>query len=162
MSASRQSAERPVLVAVDFSADSAEALTWAARQAELEDAPLLILHVVHDPAASPGFYRKPSDDWLRPMVDVAEEMMEEFLKRAKAGHPDLTTLEAASVSLVSGLPSGRIVEIAGAKDARLVVVGSRGLTGLKSILLGSVAERVVQTCPVPVVVVKAAEMDTPE
>ena len=53
-----------------------------------------------------------------------------------------------------GLPPGRIVEVARELGADLVVVGSRGRTGLPHILLGSVAERVVQTAPVPVTVVK--------
>jgi nucleotide-binding universal stress UspA family protein len=149
----------PVLVAVDFSEDAGLALAWAARQAQLENAPLIILHVVHDPAASPGFYNKPDENWLRPMVDVARDMMDDFLARAKAEHPDLSALSAASVKLVPGLPAGRIVEVAGETGARLVVIGSRGRTGLQSILLGSVAERVAQTCPVPVVVVK---MPAPE
>ena len=149
------SANKPVLVAVDFSEDSRLALIWAARQAQLEQAPLVILHVVHDPAASPGFYHKPDEDWLRPMTDVAAEMMDEFVDRAKAERPDLPALESASVRLVSGLPPGRIVEFAAAEDASIVVMGSRGHTGLAHVLLGSVAERVVQLSPAPVVVVKA-------
>ncbi|MGI9416015.1 MAG: universal stress protein [Hyphomicrobiales bacterium] len=157
MSALPATAGGPILVAVDFSADSELALVWAARQAELEGAPLIVLHVVHDPAASPGFYRKPDENWLRPMVDVAEDMMAEFLKSAKAEHPDLPALASARADLVSGLPAGRIVETAQDESARLVVVGSRGRTGLETILLGSVAERVAQTCPVPVVIVKAPD-----
>lgn len=145
----------PILVAVDFSEDSAQALVWAAHQAELEGAPLAILHVVHDPAASPGFYRKPDEVWLRPLTDVAKEMMDDFLASARAEHPELAALLSADVRLVSGLPGGRICEVASAAGARLVVVGSRGRTGLQSILLGSVAQRVAQICAVPVVIVKS-------
>jgi len=143
-----------ILVAVDFSEDSRRALFWAARQAWLEGVTLTILHVVHDPAASPGFYRKPDENWLRPMIDVAENMMNEFLAQAKADQPDLPALASASHRLVSGLPAGRIAEVAEETGAHLVVVGSRGRTGLESILLGSVAERVAQICSVPVVIVK--------
>jgi len=155
MTTTRASADGPILAAVDFSEDSELALVWAARQAQLEGAPLVILHVIHDPAASPGFYRKPDEDWLRPMIDVAEEMMEEFLAQVKAEHPDQSALSSARVRLVSGLPAGRIVEVAKETGAHLVVVGSRGRTGLQTILLGSVAERVAQISPVPVVIVKA-------
>lgn len=145
----------PVLVAVDFSDDSRQALMWAGRQAELEGAPLVVLHVVHDPAASPGFYHKPDTNWLRPMIIAADEMMETFVAEVKSDHSDLPAVAAAQTMLVSGLPGGRIAEVAKETGARLVVVGSRGRTGLKSILLGSVAERVVQISPVPVVVVKS-------
>ncbi len=147
----------PILVAVDFSEDSVHALIWAARQAELEGAPLIILHVVHDPAASPGFYRKPDEVWLRPLADVAREMMDDFLTSARTENPTLQALRSADVRFVSGLPGGRICEVASDAGARLVVVGSRGRTGLQSILLGSVAQRVAQICAAPVVIVKSPE-----
>jgi len=140
-----------ILCAVDFSGDSAAALGWACRQAALTDARLVLLHVVHDPASSPGFYRRVGSEWLEPMVAVAEDMMAEFLAAFRAGAEHLPALETR---LVRGLPPGRIVEVARELGADLVVVGSRGRTGLPHILLGSVAERVVQTAPVPVTVVK--------
>lgn len=155
-------AQRPVLVAVDFADDSRAALEWAARQAELEHAVLVVLHVVHDPASSPGFYVRPDERRIRPMVDIAEDMMREFMEEEVSAHADLPALAEARTKLVTGLPAGRIVDVAGETNARLVVVGSRGHTGLDSILLGSVAERVVQTCPVPVVVVKAPAPEMPE
>ena len=160
MTATRPSDEGPIIAAVDFSADSERALLWAARQARLEGAPLLVLHVVHDPAASPGFYHKPEEDWLRPMVDAAEQMMKEFLAKARADHPEPEALASAKTRLVSGLPAGRISEVAEEVSARMVVLGSRGRTGLEAVLLGSVAERVAQISPAPVVVVKAPQGNT--
>ena len=145
----------PILVAVDFSEDSVEALNWAAHQADLQGAALVILHVIHDPAASPGFYHKPDQNWLRPLADVAQDMMDEFVAKPRREHPQLACLASAEARLVSGLPGGRIAEIASEIGARMVVVGSRGRTGLQSILLGSVAQRVAQTCAVPVVIVKS-------
>lgn len=155
-SADSTSSEKPgpVLVAVDFSEDSRAALSWAGEYARLTGAELLVLHVAHDPAASPGFYRKMTDDWLRPMVEVAEEMMAEFLAAMRLARPDLEPLQTAATRLVSGLPAGRIVEVAAQVGAPLIVIGSRGRTGVPHILLGSVAERVAQTAAVPVVVVK--------
>jgi len=144
----------PLLVAVDFSDDSRAAVAWAGAEADRLGKALTILHVVHDPASSPGFYRQIGEDWLRPMADVAGEMMDEFLAEMQAAHPGLHALAAAEARQVTGLPAGRIVEVAKAVDAPLVVVGSRGRTGLPHILLGSVAERVVQLAPMPVVVVK--------
>jgi len=142
-----------ILVAIDFSGDSHEALLWACREAEMTGLPVTILHIIHDPASSPGFYRDPEGDWIRPMADVADEMMEDFLASFRAAHPS-AALNNADVRLETGLPAGRIVEVAEAINAHLIVVGSRGRTGLPHILLGSVAERVVQLAPVPVVVVK--------
>lgn len=145
----------PILCAVDFSPDSRAALSWACDQAERVGAPLIVLHVVHDPAASPGFYREVEEDWIRPMAEVAEEMMAEFMTAARDARPDCAALATAETRLVPGLPPGRIVEVAAAEAASMIVIGSRGRTGLAHILLGSVAERVAQTAPMPVVVVKA-------
>jgi universal stress protein A len=146
--------KRPVLVAVDFSEDARAAVAWAANEAPRLGARLVILHVVHDPTASPGFYRRVGEDWLRPMVDVASEMMSEFIGEMREANPHLTALAGADVLQVNGLPAGRIVEVANQINARMIVVGSRGRSGLPHILLGSVAERVVQLASMPVVVVK--------
>jgi nucleotide-binding universal stress UspA family protein len=51
-------------------------------------------------------------------------------------------------------PVEAIERLAGEIDADLVVMGSRGLTGLKHVLLGSVAERTIRTAPCPVLTVK--------
>ena len=88
------------------------------------------------------------------MAEVARDMMDDFLKAVRADHPELGALANAEVKLVIGPPAGRIVEVATQIDTPLIVIGSRGLTGLPHILIGSVAERVVQLAPVPVVVVK--------
>ena len=65
--------EAPILVAVDFSRDSARAVSWAAHQAELEDAPLTLLHVIHDHPDSPGFYTEPGSGASRPIEERAKE-----------------------------------------------------------------------------------------
>lgn len=144
----------PILCAVDFSADSEAALLWACHQAALTGSALVLLHVVHDPAASPGFYRRPGGDWPRPLTEVAEEMLKEFLDKVRSAHPAQAALQSLETRIVPGLPPGRIVEVANEIDAALIVVGSRGRTGMPHVLLGSVAERVVQTAPMPVTVVK--------
>jgi len=152
---SESTSNAPILCAVDFSLDSRAALLWACNQAELTDVPLIILHVVHDPAASPGFYRQLPKDQLRPMEEIAQEMMDEFLTEVRAENPTLNRLASASVQMVSGLPPGRIIEVAENLGVSLIVVGSLGRTGLPHVMLGSVAERVVQMAHVPVTVIKS-------
>lgn len=155
MSRELPSGEEPVLAAIDFSKESKLALLWAARQAKLENAALVVLHVVHDPAESPGSYAEPDQNVPSPMFTVAEKKLEEFLSQAKADHPELSPLSSAHTRLVSGLPSGRIVEIAEEINARIVVIGNIGRSTFETILLGSVAERVVRYCKAPVAVIKA-------
>ena len=149
----------PVLVTVDFAPDSEAAVAWAATQATCIKAPLLILQVVHDPAYAPGFYRQEGEDWSRPMEDIAVQMMEEFMTKMISAHSDLNLLAEAKIMLISGLPPSRILEVAEMERAQLIVVGSRGRTGLPHVLLGSVAERVAQTAPIPVVIIKSYEKE---
>jgi nucleotide-binding universal stress UspA family protein len=56
--------------------------------------------------------------------------------------------------LADGTPFDRIVRIARAEKAGLIVMGTHGRTGLGRFFLGSVAERVVATSPVPVLTVR--------
>jgi len=146
---------QPILVAIDFSDDSKAALVWAGKYADASGSRLILLHVVHDPVSNPGFYRDGKQDSWQPMQTVAESMMADFMHQMKIEHPDLDSLESAELRFVPGLPPSRIVEVAGLLNAGLVVVGSRGITGLPHMLLGSVAERVVVLAACPVVVVKA-------
>jgi len=144
-----------ILVAVDFSEDSRAALIWACKFAECNHAELITLHVVHDLASNPGFYRRGKEDSMLPMQAVAEEMMDDFLADIGAENPEFTELNQVVSRFISGLPPTRIVEAADLLKAELIVVGSRGITGLPHKLLGSTAERVVELSPGPVVVVKA-------
>jgi nucleotide-binding universal stress UspA family protein len=58
------------------------------------------------------------------------------------------------MKLVEGRPSDRIIETAKTEDFDLVVMGSRGLGGIKEFLLGSVSDRVADEVPCPVLIVK--------
>ncbi len=147
-----------LLVAVDFTAYSEEALLFAADLAERIEAKLIVLHVIHDPAEAPGFYapKGKKKKYLFTMEDAANEMMDEFLKKMRKAHPNLTPIKKASPLLVVGTPVTRILEIAKKKKAKMIFVGSHGRTGLSHLLVGSKAERVVQLSPIPVVVVKTS------
>ncbi len=146
---------RPILVAVDFSPHAEAALEWAADAARSLEAPLLVLHVVHDPGSTPGYYRTKKKG-LRRMEEAAGEMLEEFLERVRGAHPDLEVLRDAESKLVIGLPISRILEVAEKVDAQLLVVGSQGRTGLPHLLLGSKAQRLAQLSPIPITIVKTA------
>lgn len=149
---------RPILVPVDFSPHSLAALKWAAEASRRFEAPLILLHVVHDPGAAPGYYSQGTQD-LRRMEDVATDILDSFLADARGAHPEIGRLENLKSMLVVGLPANRILEVAEKVDAGLIVMGSQGRTGLSRFLLGSKAERVVQLSPIPVTIVKAEPTD---
>jgi nucleotide-binding universal stress UspA family protein len=151
------SKSRPTLVAVDFSADSRAALAWACAFSACTGGKLVVLHVVHDPANQPGYYRNKREKPLQTMEQSAEAMLDDFLAAAQRDQPALTCVGKAEKMLLVGLPSGRIVEAAGILNAKLIVIGSRGMTGLPHLLQGSVSERVVELADRPVVVVKSGD-----
>ncbi len=143
-----------ILVPVDFSAHSEEALLFAAGLATRLDAPLLILHVIHDPGESPGYYPQKDPQHPHRIADVAAEMMAEFINRIAREHPKLKNIPHAQTMLVTGLPVTRILEVAEQCNPQMVIMGSQGRTGLAHLLLGSKAEQVVRLCPSPVTIVK--------
>ena len=148
-----------LLVAVDFSPYSEQALCFAGQLAGKLKAQLLVLHVIHDPAEAPGFYAQKGKKkkFLKSMEEAAEEMMEEFLLKMRQAHPDLVPIKKAKALLVVGTPVTRIVEVAEKKQVGMIIIGSHGRTGLAHLLVGSKVQRVVQLSPVPVTVVKNSQ-----
>jgi nucleotide-binding universal stress UspA family protein len=140
-----------VLLAIDGSATSISAcqlvgsLTWP------EGTIIEVVAAAHEPPADAvGMVGMPlteptsgtdADPFLETALDDAAEMLR---------RPGLIVCR----SLLAGRPASVIVDRAGASRAELVVVGSRGLGPLKSMLLGSVSAEVVDHAPCPVLVVR--------
>jgi len=147
--------KRYVLVPVDFSSQSEAAVLLGCRLAKCMGAAPLILHVVHDPGDMPGYYAVTlKKKHLARIEDGATDMLQDFLSRLAKSNKELEGVEKVESVLVKGLPTSRILEVAEKRNVSMIVMGSTGRTGLKHLLLGSVAERVVQLSPVPVTVAK--------
>jgi nucleotide-binding universal stress UspA family protein len=159
MAKKKKENKETLLVATDFTPFSEEALIFAGNLADKLEAQLLILHVIHDPAEAPGFYvqKMKKKKFLHSMEEAANEMMEEFLKKAKKDHPGQSSFKDAMPLLVVGTPVSRIIEIAEKKQVSMIVVGSHGRTGLSKILIGSKAEQLVRLSPIPVIVIKSSK-----
>ena len=149
--------DHPVLVPVDFSVHSEAALMTAVELAACLGHSLLVLHVVHDPGDMPGYYSRAlrKKKQLRRIEDGAAEMLEDFLRRVVKDHPERGKLTKLDSLLVKGLPTTRILEVAEKRGASMIVIGSKGLAGIRHLVMGSVAERVVHFARIPVTVVKA-------
>lgn len=136
---------RCLLVPVDFSKPSLDALHYALALAQHYDAQLILLHVVAPLHA----------DMLMDTTEV---------QRAAhaAAHEQLTALADATKKawprtgreLRAGHPVSTITALAKRANADLVVMGSHGYKGLKHAVMGSVAEQVVRQAPCPVLVVR--------
>ena len=146
---------KPILVPVDFSSNSEAALVNAAELAEKLGSDLVILHIVHDLNEAPGYYAvKGRGKQMRRMEDVAAEMLDEFFHKMQKEYSDLVALKQATTMLIVGLPVNRILESAEKINARMIVMGSQGRTGLARAMLGSKAEQVVRLAELPVMIVK--------
>jgi nucleotide-binding universal stress UspA family protein len=162
---SRAAAEKSdgkiILVPVDFSDHSAAALEKSAEFAELMQATLIILHVVHDPGEMPGYYSKLIKKKRATRIqDIAAEAFDLFVDGLVAETPGLTALQGAHRLMVKGLPVSRILEVAKHIDPMMVVMGSQGRTGLKHLVIGSKAAQIMQLCPVPVTIVKRPKKES--
>jgi nucleotide-binding universal stress UspA family protein len=144
----------PILVAADFSENSKTAVVWAIDIAIALQASLVLIHIVHDRAEGPGYYRHDKEDAMRPMEDIAEKMMQKFLESLSEKSPMYESFKNLETRIVTGLPVTRILETAENIDARMIVMGSQGLTGLAHLLIGSKAEQVVRLAKIPVTIVK--------
>ncbi len=147
---------RTILVPVDFSENAAKALETAAGLAERFNARIALLHAHHIdvPMAShlvPGGPVLPVG-FQEQVHQRATEAVEALAKQASQWGVEVTG------KAVVGPASQAIVEEAKQLPADLIVMGTRGNTGLKHVLLGSIAERVVRTAPCPVMTVKTADV----
>ena len=146
------SAYKRILVAVDGSAASHKGLREALRLAGREGARLFVLNVVNDFPAMAGLEGPAAVD----LVPLLREGGKRVLARAaaiakKAGaRPTLLMRE-----IVGGLAADAIVREARKQRADLIVLGTHGRRGLRRLVLGSDAEQVVRTSPVPVLLVRA-------
>lgn len=149
---------RWILAAVDFSDDSASALRYAANLARRLGDGLMILHVIHDQAGSPGYYsdkRLKNKKRLKRLEEIAGEMMDEFVRKQSEEYPEIKpVLKKAERILVSGLTVTKILQVVEKTKPEMLVLGNRGRTSLKHILLGSKAEQLARLCQIPVTLVK--------
>lgn len=141
-----------VLVPIDGSTSAWNALTHAIERESPER--LTVLHVV-DPTENiyagveEGYF---DTDAFDRAFDRGGELCEEAHRRAeKADHAATIEVETA---VEPGKPARTIVSYAEGNDIDMIVMGSRGRSGLSRVLLGSVAETVVRRASVPVTVVR--------
>jgi nucleotide-binding universal stress UspA family protein len=147
-----------ILVAIDFSEPSREAFRVAMTMAADGGSALVLVHVLRPP---PGGYAVGLE-----LGPVGEDILQGLLRDATRGLDELRReAEAAGVSLVStsvrtGSPWHEITELLRQDPAfDLAVLGTHGRTGIKHVLIGSVAEKVVRHAPCPVLVVRRREVD---
>jgi nucleotide-binding universal stress UspA family protein len=144
-----------IVVGVDGSEPSHEALRWAAAEAALRGARIVAAHawtfVPPTPIGEPGMIPMPATDYVGQLDAERNAALAELDAALAEVFPDGVPDDLESKLLEGDAEDALVREAA---DAELLVVGSRGRSGLKSVLLGSVSRHVVSHAPCPVVVVK--------
>lgn len=139
-----------ILVPVDFSAHSAAAFEVAVEIARAFDSKIHLLHCyqIQPGGISPYGIAIPSSYFSEIQAAASQQLADWQAEHAPAGIPvDATT--------ISDAPAEAIVATAKQIGADLIVMGTRGLSGFKHVMLGSVAERTVRLAPCPVMTVHA-------
>lgn len=139
-----------VLVGVDGSPASRVAVDWAARDAELRDVPLTVVHVM--PAAVMGAWADVpmSAEFWELRDRRAEELVTEALGWVTDAISQTPRIDVRH-QVVSAAVVPAMVEMS--READMVVVGCRGLGGVQGLLLGSVSSAMVHHAHCPVAIV---------
>lgn len=146
-----------ILVPVDFSAHSAEAMRVSADLSRRYEASILLVHV-YDPlvyALPDGFtfVTPPAVDQL--LEAFSEQLAQSKLQAIEAGATRVET------RVLQGSIAGAILDCATREAIDLIVMGTHGRTGMQHVLIGSTAERIVRLAACPVLTVKKPKVKEP-
>jgi len=145
MAASQQPGDRRIVVGVDGSPSSREALRWSARQTALTGSVVDAVIAWHDPASYAGYAWLIADTCDR---DLAAKTLSDVVASAiRAG-----SAVAVRQRVIEGHAARVLLDAAHGAD--LLVVGSRGHGGFPGALLGSVSQHCAQHSPCPVVIIR--------
>ena len=138
-----------ILVPVDFSQSSLEALEYAIEFAERAAARLIVFHSVHLGYAfsADGYAMCDLSVLIDDVRKGAEQEMQKFVRLAKFRGVKFETVVKIAP------PASEICAFAEGRDVDLIITATHGRTGLKHLLMGSVAEQVVRHARQPVLVV---------
>ncbi len=145
---------RTILAPSDFSQHASQAVRYACALAERFGASIHLLHVI------PDFVPAAPDPMLTPVLPPEYYTESEAQARetlTKLIEPAWGKPAAVTTSVRWGTPVEEIVEEARAKAADLIVIATHGRTGLRHVLMGSVAERIVREAPCPVLTIRDRE-----
>ncbi|MFH1117818.1 MAG: universal stress protein [Pseudomonadota bacterium] len=144
---------KKILCCTDFSENSQPALQTAVEYANVFGASLVIAHVVDSWAGFPVYAEGMPVDVrtvVQDLENTARDQLETVEKEVRDKIDTVKTLARV------GIPAEEIIRAAAEESADLIVMGTHGWTGLRHILLGSVAERVLRGAGCPVLVVRSS------
>ena len=137
---------KTILVAVDGSDYSDKAVRYGCAIGPPLGAEVILLHVVPRLVSATPYHDTISDQPFLALQKVGEDILAKAKK--VAGNCSVTDL------IDHGDPSARIIEIADERKADLIIMGSRGLSGIKRLFVGSISDKVTNNARCPVMIVR--------
>lgn len=149
---------KKVLVPVDFSEDSINALTYAVEFTQPFRSEIVVLYVLE-----PIYYASPADMYatspnLTLLIDEQRQAGREQLARIESGL--LKRRRKVRALMRTGAPATAIIDTAKKEKADLIVMGTHGRTGFAHMMIGSIAEKVVRTASCPVLTLRPGSVKT--
>jgi nucleotide-binding universal stress UspA family protein len=141
---------KSILVPVDGSESAGRAAAFAATLGRALSSPLTLLYVYDAPAAAVLGLASLGESAVKAALEQVAETSFEYALGAMGDVSGLT-LEKISTT---GHPFEEIVSHAKSRGCDLIVMGSRGLSPLQEMWLGSVSDRVLRFAPCPVTIVR--------
>jgi nucleotide-binding universal stress UspA family protein len=144
-------AYKNILVPIDFSDYSKNAISYAKEIAKAYDSQLQLLHIIEE-TKHPAFSLsgKSSIFDLVPNIEAdSRKRIEEMFIEAPGPKAEST------IYTKGGHAANDIINFASRNSSDLIVIATHGLTGIEHLLLGSVTEKVVRMAPCPVVTIKS-------
>lgn len=141
---------KKILLPTDFSENSEHALQYAREFTELFDAELHILHVSHQMALEHGMSFLPPGDLMLDMRPAAKRKLREI------ANDDWAAERTIVREMREGRPFVEIIRYADEVEIDLIIMGTHGWGPISHLLVGSVAERVVQKAHCPVMTIRPA------
>jgi nucleotide-binding universal stress UspA family protein len=145
---------RKILAAVDGSDPSFNASTYAIDLAKINDAELIVLQVIYPMYTQYEIALSPRPARLEEVTTKEMEEGKQHVDKVKQKAKEKKVSVKTDVIIGTTSVVKQIVEYAENKKVDMIVIGSRGMTGFKKLLLGSVASGVVTYSHCPVLVVK--------
>jgi nucleotide-binding universal stress UspA family protein len=140
-----------ILVPIDFSQYSRDALEYALEIAKKVGASITVIHVI-ERVIYPAFY----PEGYYPILDFEPTLHKQVLENIDTFFKQIPGLTAEKV-VSAGRPSDEIKNYAENNNMDLIIMATRGLSGLQHLIVGSTAERVVRSSSIPVLTVRHRE-----
>ena len=140
-----------ILVPIDGSEAAWHALEYACKLGEKFDSTITVIHVVQPHYTLPSIALHGEIPFLSVNIEEVEETGYKLIELAKL---EMKTYPKVETHLEFGHPAERILTLAKDDSYNLIVIGSRGLSGISEFFLGSTSATVSQYSTIPVMILK--------